>query len=271
MAHSFAIQTLTCSAQSGFSAPCTPQPPYSINITGGLISSQMQFSIGGFTSPSSAPSDYTFLSSYDSSGFRIDQSTNNILYAINCIIPCRSCTANTSACLSCYTDLAITNSIYHFAQNNSCLTGCPNGFYSFYANSLYSCLACSATCLTCITASSNCTTCNTTSAFPALNLTGSSGVCLSNCPIYYYLSASLTPTQCTPCVFPCLTCTSLTACLSCVDNRFFYNMTCLPSCPTGITIANNGSWNCDACSSQCSKCINTTSTCDGCSSTAALY
>jgi hypothetical protein len=137
MSHSFTIQTLTCSSQSGFSAPCTPQPPYAINISGALISSQMQFSIGGFTSPSFAPSDYTFLSSFDSSGFLIDQSTTNIIYAINCIIPCRSCTSNVTACLTCYTNSSITSYINHFAQNNSCLTGCPNGYYSFYVDNLF--------------------------------------------------------------------------------------------------------------------------------------
>ena len=228
----------------------------------------MQFSVEGFTSPTFAPSDYTFLSSYDSSGFLIDQSTSNILYAINCIIPCRSCTSNTSACLSCYTNPNITSNIYLFSSNNTCLTGCPN---SYYADNLYQCVACSSTCLTCFAASSNCTSCNTTSTYPALNLTGSSGVCLSNCPIYFYLSTSLTPTQCTPCVFPCLTCTSLLVCLSCAPTTYFYNMSCLASCPSGITIANNASWNCDACSSQCAQCVGTTSTCNGCSTTAALY
>jgi hypothetical protein len=268
MANSFTIQTLACGSQTGFTAPCTPQLPDSLNISGALIISQMQFSIEGFTSPTFAPSDYTFLSSYDSSGFLIDQSTTNITYVISCRIPCQACTSNTSACTSCYTNTNITRNIYLFSPNNTCLMGCPD---SYYADTLFKCIACSATCLTCISASFNCTSCNTTSTFPALNLTGTSGVCLSNCPIYYYLSNSLTPTQCTPCVPPCLTCTSLSLCLSCVPTRYFYNMTCLPTCPPGITIPNNGSWNCDPCSSQCARCIGTISTCDGCSTSAALH
>ena len=268
MARSFTIQNLTCGSQTGFTAACSPLPPYSINISGTLGSSQMRFSISGFTSPTFAPSDYTFISSYDSNGFLIDQNTTTIIYAITCRIPCQSCTSNLTACLSCYTNTNITDNIYLFSLNNSCLTACPTGFF---ASVNLRCTSCSATCLTCISSSSNCTSCNASSAYPALNITGGSGACLSACPIFFYLSTSLSPSQCTPCVPPCLTCTSFTACLSCLPGSFFYNMTCSSKCPPNTTIANNGSWNCDACSPQCATCNGTISTCVTCSASAAFH
>jgi hypothetical protein len=79
-----------------------------LNISGVMGNSQITFTISGFTSPSFQPNDFTFLSSYDSSGFLIDQDTSTIKYSLACSIPCRTCTANSSACLSCYSNLNIT-------------------------------------------------------------------------------------------------------------------------------------------------------------------
>jgi hypothetical protein len=246
MAQSFNVQNLSCSSQSGFTSPCTPIPPFGLNISGSFGISQISFSVGGFTSPTSPPSDYTFLSSYDSSGYLIDQNSATILYSILCLIPCKGCTSNVSACTSCYTNTNITSNIYLFSSNNSCLTSCPDGYY---IGASLICTACSSKCLTCNSGSSNCTSCNTSSTYPALNLTGLSGTCLSNCPIYFYLSTSLTPNQCTPCVSPCSSCTALNSCLSCAPGFYYSNFTCQSTCPLNITIPNNGTWNCDSCSS----------------------
>ena len=241
MAASFTVLNLSCSSQIGFTAPCSPVGSSSINISGTLGSSQVQFSIAGFVSPVAAPSDFSFISSYDGSGFLMDQNTNTIRYSLTCQVPCKSCTSNASVCLGCYNNTAISLSNLYFASNNSCLTSCPIGFYS---NVNLVCVACSTTCLTCAASPSNCTSCNLTSTFPALNITSFTGVCLSACPTFYYLSTSLSPSQCTSCVPPCLSCSALNTCVSCTPGNYLSNQSCLTSCPSNVTIANNGSWTC---------------------------
>ena len=42
----------------------------------------MIFTITGFTTPNSQPNDYTVLSSYDSLGYQIDQSLDDIQFLV---------------------------------------------------------------------------------------------------------------------------------------------------------------------------------------------
>lgn len=268
LATSFTPFNLTCGSQVGFSGNCTQVPPSGISVSGSLGSSQVSFSISGFTSPSYVPTDYTFLSSYDSFGYLIDQNTTTILYSLACPIPCKTCISNTSNCLSCYNNPNISLSNLYFAGNYSCITSCPTGYYQ--STSLI-CVACSTICLTCTASPSNCASCNSTSSYPALYFSNSTGTCMSTCPTYYYLTTSILPNQCTPCISPCYTCTGLNVCLSCVPNYFYYNLTCSLQCPSNISIANNITHNCDLCSSQCATCLGTVSSCTGCSSTAIQY
>lgn len=268
LANTFSVQNLSCSSFIGFTGFCSILGPSMLNISGVMGSSQITFTIAGFTSPSFQPNDFTFISSYDSFGFLIDQDTTTIKYSLGCIIPCKTCTSNSTACLSCYSNSNITSNIYFYSANFSCLASCPPGFYS---SSSLACLSCSTTCLTCIQTSSNCASCNLNSSFPALNISGNVGTCLSSCPLYYYLSTSISPAQCVPCVIPCLACTALNTCLSCTAGYYYYNNGCSSTCPSNITIANTGARSCDACSPQCATCSGSISTCITCSSKAALY
>lgn len=197
----------------GFVGSCTLASGQSntINVTGISGTSSVSFTIRGFTSPSAASTDFSTVSSFEA-GYLVSQNTSFIQFAIRCILPCRTCSSNLSACQSCYNNSAITLSNLYFAPGSSCLTSCPTGY--FETTSLI-CSACSSTCLTCSLIATNCTSCNLTSNLPALNLTGSLGACLVSCPYYYYLSNSSTPSQCRPCdnsTYHCSSCSSLTAC-----------------------------------------------------------
>jgi len=233
----------------------------------------MTFTISGFTSPLSTPIDYTIISSFDSGGFFIDQSKTDVRFNILCNLPCKTCTANSSVCLSCYSNTNVSTFNTYFPSNNSCISFCPSAYY--LDTTTQTCYLCGTNCLTCQGFSSNCTSCLSSSAYPALNFTviGSTvtGTCLSVCPLYFYLSNSTSPAQCTPCIIPCLACTGIVSCLSCRTGYYYYNNACIPNCPLNYTIPNNATLTCDACSTQCATCSGNVNNCNTCSSIAAFY
>lgn len=53
----------------------------------------MSFSIQGITAPTAAVTDYTIVSSYDSSNYKIDDSSTNIIFSVICTLPCKTCTS----------------------------------------------------------------------------------------------------------------------------------------------------------------------------------
>jgi hypothetical protein len=272
-APSLTINALSCNSFVGFGGTCSTVAgsPSSLNVTGMAGSSQIGFIVTGFTSPAAPPTDYTTINSYENS-YLVDQNSSFIKFSINCILPCRTCSsANVSSCLSCYNNPSISNLNLYYPATNQCLSLCPS---AYYASPSLTCLPCAATCLTCAALSSNCTACNTSSAYPALNLTNSTGICLSACPLYYYLSASATPPQCTLCdqtTYHCSTCSAVNVCLSCVANFYLSSGTCTASCPPNTAIPNSGTWKCDLCSTQCATCVGTINNCSSCSASAASY
>jgi hypothetical protein len=81
----------------------------------------MTFTISGFSSTATNPTSttYTIVNSFDSQGYQIDQSTRDILFYIQCIIPCKTCPTNSpNTCNSCYTNTSITNAIFYYATNS---------------------------------------------------------------------------------------------------------------------------------------------------------
>lgn len=120
-ANSFTTSTLSCTRFVGFSGSCSALTSHSSNVSGTLSSSAMAFTITGLTAPLTAPSDYTTLSSYDSSDYQIDQSLTDIIFTTECTIPCKSCTGTLTQCQTCYTNTQITTFIYFYATGNSCL------------------------------------------------------------------------------------------------------------------------------------------------------
>lgn len=272
LAPSLSPTGLSCNSYVGFIGSCAlaGSSTSTVNVTGMTGTSQVSFTITGFTSPSSAPSDYSTITSFES-GYMVSQNTGQILFAVKCVVPCRTCSSgNTSACLTCYNNAAITPNKYYHVATLQCLSACPDGYFE----SSLTCAACSSTCLTCDVLASNCTSCNLSGSYPALSWSGSSGSCLSACPIYYYLSNATVPSQCVGCdnvTYHCLTCTSLTTCASCYSGTYFSSGTCTTQCPSNTTIANSASWTCQPCSSECATCSVTVSNCTSCSSTSAYY
>ncbi|KAL4497780.1 hypothetical protein ABPG72_000535 [Tetrahymena utriculariae] len=59
----------------------------------------------------------------------------------------------------------------------------------------------------------------------------------------------------TNCSYPCATCSSDSQnCQSCLDNRYFYNNTCISYCPLGF-FKNNSTLSCSSCSIGCISCL----------------
>lgn len=241
---------------------------YVIKVTGITSTSQISFTVTGMNAPTAATTDVVIINSFDSNDFKIDENNSILTFTAACTLPCRTCSAtNTSSCLTCYTNTLISTSVYYYGAFRTCYASCPSGTYA----SSYTCLDCSSTCLTCLGTATNCTSCVANSTYPYLYVSGSTGSCRASCPIYYYPDTTSSPVTCVPCVGRCSTCLNSTQCLSCVSPYYFYNNSCVTSCPSGTMIANNISQTCDPCSTQCATCAGTVDTCLTCSGSAAMY
>ena len=159
--------------------------------------------------------------------------------------------------------------MYYYSALSTCYINCPPGTYSDSSSGLR-CLDCNSLCRTCVVTSTNCTSCVSNSTYPYLFVNSSTGTCRTLCPTYFYADTSASPVQCIACTGRCYDCTSATQCTSCVYPFLYYNGTCDTSCPSGITIANNLTNNCDPCNTICATCSGTVDTCIGCSGTAAV-
>lgn len=186
---------------------------------------------------------------------------STICYA--CVSPCLTCTSAT-LCLSCIID--------YYNNNFTCVnaSSCPSG--TFPNATAHNCDYCSNNCTTCSMISSNCTSCSSplflyndscvsscptgmfqngtlcqTCVSPCLTCT-SATVCLS-CSTNFYTNftcviASLCPSgtfgnttslRCDACSNNCTTCSGLSNnCTSCSSPNFYYNNTCVSSCPVGM-------------------------------------
>ena len=76
------------------------------------------------------------------------------------------------------------------------------------------------------------------------------------------------PNICTDCVSPCLLCSDVDICLSCVDNHYLYKEDCLLSCPADITVvvtnALDGIDKCQDCDPTCKTCLDVFDKCTSC-------
>ena len=84
-------------------------------------------------------------------------------------------------------------------------------------------------------------------------------------PVSACLSLSLMPSPraryyddgsglCQPCLSPCNTCSSLTACTSCVGSRLLYAGTCVQTCPDGL-YGDTATRLCMQCAPSCGTCV----------------
>lgn len=55
-----------------------------------------------------------------------------------------------------------------------------------------------------------------------------------------YADLTQIPNLCVNCVAPCLQCTSVSVCVSCVSGFLFYRGGCLGVCPVGVTVERGG-------------------------------
>lgn len=169
----------------------------------------MGLTITGFSTPNSAPSvvTYSTLGSFDSNNYKIDESTNNISFSLNCNMPCKSCSvSNKSSCSSCYSRTSITNFVFYHATSTNCYVNCPDTSYNNNATLL--CAPCDSNCLNCNGVPTFCTKCKPSSVFPYLNISGSTQVCVTSCVSTMYPESSIDPPSCVACKSPCQTCTT---------------------------------------------------------------
>ena len=169
----------------------------------------MSFSVTGFTSPTVTPSDYSTVITFDSNDYKIDESTNDILFSIICTLPCKTCSAGLSTeCTSCYQNTAVTQNIFFDSDLLTCNDICVDG--KFEDISLYKCSPCDSNCLTCQGSANFCETCKQTTAFTILYAqSNTTQTCVSSCPQGMYPNTAVSPTTCTDCVSPCATCSDL--------------------------------------------------------------
>lgn len=129
-ADSFVVSSPSCNSFVDITGgACSVLVPNTIEVTGTFTNSEMSFSVSGITVPATVPTDYSTLITFDSSGFKIDESLNTILFSLSCTLPCRTCDAVApSSCLSCY---ASPISSFIFLDNvlNTCNEDCVDGKY----------------------------------------------------------------------------------------------------------------------------------------------
>ena len=135
-----------------------------------------------------------------------------------CSMPCGTCEMTATNCLSCLSG-------YIFYEGK-CITDCAAGLFRYYDAELSAttCKACSPSCLTCTSTPDYCFRCQA----PALHVPSSMS-CVDNCPDMTYNQVL---SSCLPFSYPCLLCTSDSACLSCLTGTLI-GTSCYTSCPDG--------------------------------------
>ncbi|XP_028941399.1 proprotein convertase subtilisin/kexin type 5-like [Antrostomus carolinensis] len=159
-----------------------------------------------------------------------------------CHADCKDCNGpDSDDCTECTIDFFVLYS-------GMCFEECPEGTY--YEEATEDCQACNKTCQTC----SSSTACLTCRNGLMLNHDGhcvSSGYCSHT---EYYIEKTQT---CKPCHKKCFHCSGPTEhqCLSCANNHYLLNTTCVETCPDGYYA--------DSDEGQCSPCHSTCVTCTG--------
>lgn len=175
-----------------------------------------------------------------------------------CNLPCRSCSANKSLCLTCYSWQTL-NLLY----DNSCISACPNSTYQSILNGFNVCLQCDAKCSICTASSTNCSSCVSPNYY--LNLG-----CYQSCPNSTYPTTdSITSALiCANCMQNCAVCSSLISCTLCASPYVLFANSCYSSCPA---MTYNALGICVNCFSTCTICDSNNGTCYSCISSYYLY
>ena len=250
----FGITSVTC-ANSGYSCANTSSV---LTLTNTNPTALQTITIGNILAPALSPSTPITIEIYSGTGYLIARGAS-IVWSASCSLPCRTCSSsNSSACLTCYSDLTVAQGrVLYSAVNSTCVSVCGDTFYKNYT--LNTCEACSSSCLNCANFSL-CLSCPSSSYLLASNST-----CHSTCPIGFYPHLS----HCLACTtsLNCYTCTDSLTCASCLSPYFYHQLSCTFTCPVGTTIANTTTRVCEGCPVNCSTCVlvNSTVQCTGCS------
>lgn len=169
-----------------------------------------------------------------------------------------TCTPCNPACTSCFGPTAnecySCNSGYFLQQSSkSCLNSCISSPGTWANSQTNTCSPCDVACATCGSSSrTDCSSCN-------INyfLQPNSTACSSTCPSGYWKNT--TGRICSPCVSPCVTCTSISNCQSCIVNYQVDPSTqkCVKSCSSGLYLDKSIN-SCSPCDSACSTCFGPT-------------
>lgn len=147
---------------------------------------------------------------------------NTALTCDLCDPTCSACSTTSTFCTTCVTG-------YGF-YNNKCYQPCDDGFY--LSNSGQNCTKCSGYCVLCNGTSTNCSVCTLTGTYMSYLSVNS---CVTSCPTGTYPDTNNTfgPNLCLPCDVSCSACTgSPSPCSECNTPYFFFNGTCVLTCPT---------------------------------------
>lgn len=165
-----------------------------------------------------------------------------------CQSSCATCFLSPSNCTSCSAPLLF----FALETGGSCLSACPNGYYSASGG----CQACSSNCRTCLSESDKCSSC----APPAFLL---GAKCVGSCPNGTY--ASQAGSRCEQCSSNCARCFGKYSCSECQPvsgvSYYLYNSLCVTSCPAGTLAAGK---ECRECAQNCSTCSVSASNCTSC-------
>jgi cysteine-rich repeat protein len=145
----------------------------------------------------------------------------------------RTCLTCPTGCALCTSPIICTScSPGYLSQNQECKTNCDIGYYK---NTLTSCSPCNNKCRACA---------------------GDASTCIS-CPDLFYLENNL----CLACKEPCLTCSSSTDCLTCIEPQIELYKKCVNKCPDGHFSFDG---HCQLCESPCLKCFGQARNCITC-------
>lgn len=154
--------------------------------------------------------------------YYIDKVDQGLTINSLCNYPCKTCpTDQPSTCLSCYTDLQLTDGL-PFNQLGTCVAQCATS--RFYNLETAHCDKCASTCLDCVDRADKCTVCGIDD-FLFLH----QEQCLVACPDRFIEDPN--ENACKPCLGNCLTCEDLpTSCTSCdrqSANPFLFQGSCI--------------------------------------------
>jgi len=194
------------------------------------------------------------------SGYFLNTAVSPSVY-YPCDSSCQTCSLNSKKCTLCSSNF--------YKKENETTDFCYTSFSGYFLNinltpNKFS--ACDASCKECSINAITCDVCNSNFFYKENEV---SKACYSSID-GYFLNSNLTPNKFSLCITPCKTCSSLTVCLTCIDNYYLKDDeitgVCYSAKPFGYYL-NSSSYNpskYSKCDPSCNDC-NTLTACINCS------